>query len=138
MSTTDIRRKAVRRSQLRDFVTGWLGGSDYRDRFDVEGMVDEMQRREADTDEMTNTEFWDIAARHEFDDKGVTDAMLVAALERSRTGWLAVIRRPDGEIEQLSLNMGGADETEESVEARLRDVVQFPESTIISIFPLVG
>lgn len=136
--STDLRRKALRRTNLRTLVQGWLGNDDYHGRFDVEGMVAEMERRDVDTDEMTNTEFWDIAARHEFDDKGVTDAMLAAALERSRSGWVAIIRRSDGDIQQLSVNLGAADETPESVERRLRDVVRFPEGTVISIFPLVG
>jgi hypothetical protein len=136
--STDLRRKALRRANLRTFVQGWLGNDDYRSRFDVEGMVAEMERRDVDTDEMTNTEFWDIATRHEFDDKGVTDAMLAAALERSHSGWVAIIRRSDGDIQQLSVNLGAAEETPESVERRLRDVVRFPEGTVISIFPLVG
>lgn len=136
--STDLRRKAFRRANLRTFVQGWLGNDDYHGRFDVEGMVAEMERRDVDTDEMTNTEFWDIATRHEFDDKGVTDAMLAAALEGSHSGWVAIIRRSDGDIQQLSVNLGAADETPESVERRLRDVVRFPEGTVISIFPLVG
>lgn len=136
--STDLRRKALRRGNLRTFVQGWLGNDDYRSRFDVEGMVTEMERRDVDTDEMTTTEFWDIAARHEFDDKGVTDAMLAEALERSHSGWVALVRRPDGDIQQLSLKKRSDDETAETVEQTLRDFVQFPEGAVISILPLVG
>lgn len=130
---------ALRRSQLRDFITGWLGRSDYRSRFDVEGMVTEMQAKDVDTDEMTTTEFWDIATRHEYDDKGVTDAMLPAAIERSISGWVALITRPDEDrLQQLTLNLGADSETEADVERRLRDLIRFPEGTVISVLPLVG
>lgn len=136
--STDLRRKALRRANLRTFVQGWLGNDDYRSRFDVEGMVAEMERRDVDTDEMTTTEFWDIATRHEFDDKGVTDAMLAAALEGSHSGWIALILRPDEDAQSLTLEKGVPGTTPETIEATLRKFIRFPEGTSISIFPLVG
>jgi hypothetical protein len=106
--------------------------------YDVEGIVVELDQLDADTDLITPNEFYGVAARHEYDKNGTTDAALAKALERSQTGWIATIRRPDGEIQMLPLNMTREDDTAETVEARLREFVNFPEGTSMMILPLVG
>jgi hypothetical protein len=136
MDTKDLRADARRRSQVRDMVLARLGED--HDGFDVDGMVKDLARPDIDFETLTTSEFWDIAASHERDELGRTDAMLIAAIERSRTAWLALIRRPDSDIQTLVLNVIDPADTEKTVEARLREFVNFPEGTSISILPLVG
>ncbi len=136
MNANQMRKAALRRSLTRNFVHEYLG--EEANTYDVESLVTELITDYQTSEDITGEEFWAIARRHEFDENGLTDAALAAALERSRTGWVALIRRPDGDVQQLSLKQGAPDQTEADVEKTLREFIQFPEGTVISILPLVG
>lgn len=135
-ASNNLRADALYRSQLRVHVHDTLG--DEASRYDVDGIVAALVEQQAHPSFVTSGEVWDIAARHEYDEHGLTDAALAAAIERSRTGWVAMIRRPDGDTTILSLNLMDPKECAEDVEKRLRDFVKFPEGTRIQILPLVG
>lgn len=136
MTANSLRADALYRSTLRDFVHRVLGED--ASCYDTESIVRELVELGAEIDGMMPADLWPIAARHEFDENGLTDAALAAAMKRSQTGWVAIIRRPDGDIQQLSLKQGEPDQKEEDVEKTLREFIDFPEGTMISIFPLVG
>lgn len=133
-----LRRAAWMRSLVRELVMTKLT-LDQQRTHDVEGIVAELLTWEDTRDwEFTGNEWAQFIERHEFDEHGMTEMGWVAAQARQRTGWVALIRRPNGELQQLSLKQGAPDQTAESVEQTLRDFVQFPEGTVISILPLVG
>ena len=136
MNATQMRKAALRRSLTRNFVFEYLG--EEASAYDTESLITELIQDYQTSEDITGEEFWTIARRHEFDENGLTDAALAAALERSQTGWVALIRRPDGDVQQLSLKQGAPDQTAEQVEATLREFIQFPEGTVISVLPLVG
>lgn len=136
MSTDNLRAAALRRSKVRDFVHVWLR----RDaaRFDTTALVTEiMDSEDRMYGDMESKDFWKIARRHEFDEDGLTPAILEKALD-AEANWIAVIRRPDGEVQTLNLDKGDESTTPETIEATLRKFVNFPEGTSITILPLVG
>lgn len=134
-----LRNAAWQRSIARDLVMTKLTMEQCRTH-DIDGIVADLLVWESPQDwEFTGTEWAAFIAPHEYDENGLTDAALAKALERSRSGWVAVIRRPGTEdVQTLNLKRGGDDATPESIEATLREFVNFPEGTSITILPLVG
>lgn len=139
MSTTNLRNAAVRRSNLRDYVRYIFSNTHNLDAscYDVEGLVADLDDMDADTGLITTSDFWQFAARHEFDGNHMTIALWAKALKNSQTGWVAAIRHQDGNTQMMNLNIEVEDETAEIVEARLRKFVNFPEGTSILILPVV-
>jgi len=139
MTTPAISRRAaaLRRSHVRTYVLFMLG--DETSSYDVDSLVLELvDMDDSDYQSMGIEQFWTIANRHEYDERGVTDAALAKAIEISTNGWFVTVTRPDGEIQTLTLKKVSASDTAETVEARLREFVQFPEGTSMMILPLVG
>lgn len=140
MSADTLWAAALRRSNLRVYVGYMITGTHNVDAmsYDIESLVTELDELNADLGVITPFAFWSIAARHEFDEHGTTDAALEKALVNSRTGWVAIVRRPDGDVQSLNLKQGDADATPASIEATLREFVSFPQGTSITVLPLVG
>lgn len=134
-----LRNDAFRRSMVREWLMDHMTVDECA-QYDVEGIIGDLAVDYAlgELQDITSKEFAAIIAPHEYDQNGLTDAALAKAIERSRSGWVALIRRPDGDIQQLSLKQGAPDQTAEDVEKTLREFIQFPEGTVISILPLVG
>lgn len=138
MSCTDANHM-LRRSITRLFIIERMGEDALR--YDVESFVTDLLNRTDMLGEMydlTVTEFWDLAGRFEFDSNGLTDAMLEEALAISQTGWVAMIRRPTGDVDMIDmvLKPGVPLPTETQVSTLL--MLTQPAGTEINVLPLVG
>jgi hypothetical protein len=137
MDTSTFRTSALRLSQAREFVLTALD-EDQIATHSVEDIVADLAAWSPRDWEFTASEWARFIAPHEFDARGVTDAALAKALKNSQTGWVALIRRPDGDVQTMNLKKGVEGTTPETIEGILREFVNFPEGTSISILPLVG
>lgn len=136
MSATSIRTAAYRRSLARDYVMSRLT-EDQAYTHDVDSIVMDLAASDGTDYEFTAAEWAQLIAPHEFDERGITDAALLKALANSQTGWVAMTRTPDGDVQSFNVELSGGD-TPEAVEATLRKFIRYPEGTSITVLPLVG
>lgn len=134
-NTAHIRKAALRRNRVRDFVNFMLG--EVANLYDVEALVSQLADDYTDLEiqDLTGREFNDLAADHEFDEYGFTAAHYDIAAERD-SGWLVQVRRPGEDVQVMHLSKGVGNPTAEQVEQTLREFVQFPERTEIVVIEL--
>jgi hypothetical protein len=129
-------RAALQRSHVRNYVEFMLG--EEASQYDTEALINELNASDdRDYRSMTPENFREIAKRHEYDANGVTTAELAKAVQNT-VGWVAIVRRPNGDVDQMTLKPGKPGTTAEDIEATLREFVNFPEGTSIMVLPLVG
>lgn len=137
MSAQTLRKAALRRSHVKDYVLFML--EEDAASYDIENLITELaDEDDQDYRSMNPALFWNIAALHEFDDRGLTVAALSKALRDSQIGWTAMIRQPDGDVQSINIYPDALGNTPEEIEAGLRRIVRFPEGTSMMILPLVG
>lgn len=137
------RQLSYARSIARDFVYKIAG--DEPARFNIEAIVIDLVEMNTTGfssfyEDMGTVELSQVMGRHEYDEHGVTEAQYEVAMAKAvanPTGWVAMIRYPE-RADMMDLKLRPELDSPEKVEAHLRDFVNFPDGTLITIFPKIG
>lgn len=97
---------SYRRSCIRAYVLDVLldRGDSEPSEYDVEGIVTEiLEMGDTEFRDMTHADFTELSARHPATPEP-TDEELAAAIQRSQTGWVVMLKTTHGEVELVVLH----------------------------------